>query len=237
MEETLKPVILAFPLRGEWLAPNTPGKKIPSHGTNHLGERYAYDFLQVDWDRRGWPFYRVHWLHYLLFGVPLNKCYCWGQDVHAPCDGVIVEVRDGHKERPRAHLISDYLTALKNAFAFNSGKYTIQAISGNSIIMKCGNTVYAGLAHLQTGSIKVSAGQSVKKGDVLAKVGHSGNSFAPHLHFQLMDSSDAASSNGIPCAFEHYDLFQNGRWKKVCNGIPSDKDRIRFVKDSDTYGI
>ena len=43
------PVIIGFPLRGEWLAPNTPGSKIPSHGTDQLGERYAFDFLQVDW--------------------------------------------------------------------------------------------------------------------------------------------------------------------------------------------
>jgi hypothetical protein len=27
------PVVVEFPLRGEWTAPNTPGKKVPSHGT------------------------------------------------------------------------------------------------------------------------------------------------------------------------------------------------------------
>jgi len=48
MKEIYKPIIVEFPLRGEWLAPNTPGKKIPSHGTDQLGTRYAYDFLQVD---------------------------------------------------------------------------------------------------------------------------------------------------------------------------------------------
>jgi hypothetical protein len=26
------PIIVEFPLQGEWIAPNTPGKKIPSHG-------------------------------------------------------------------------------------------------------------------------------------------------------------------------------------------------------------
>ena len=46
-----EPIIMAFPLRGEWLAPQTPGTKIPSHGTNRLGTRYAFDFIQVDWAR------------------------------------------------------------------------------------------------------------------------------------------------------------------------------------------
>lgn len=42
------PIVVGFPLRGEWYAPNTPGSKIPSHGTNRLGSRYAYDFIQIE---------------------------------------------------------------------------------------------------------------------------------------------------------------------------------------------
>ncbi len=94
--------------------------------------------------------------------------------------------------------------------------------------MKYTDHVYASFAHLQTGSVTVFVGQVVRKGDVLGKVGHSGNSTAPHLHFQLMDSSDLLSAKGIPCAFEQYDLYQNGEWKSVYSGVPSDKDRIRY---------
>lgn len=231
MMEMSKPIIVEFPLRGEWLSPNTPGKRIPSHGTDKLGTRYAYDFLQVDWKRKSLPSYGVHWLQYLLFGVPLNKCYCWGQAVYAPCDGIIVQARDGYKERSRAHLISDLFVAIKSAYVFTPIKDNIQSVAGNYIIMKCGDNVYAGLVHLQTGSIKVSVGQRVKKGDVIGKVGHSGNSFAPHLHFQLMDSSNIVTANGLPCAFEQYELFQNQKWCKVFNGIPTDKDRIRFYAE------
>lgn len=34
MDGTYEPIIVEFPLKGEWFAPNTPGTKIPSHGTN-----------------------------------------------------------------------------------------------------------------------------------------------------------------------------------------------------------
>ena len=49
------PIIVEFPLRGEWKAANSPGDKVPSHGTNKLATRYAYDFIQVDWNRPGKP--------------------------------------------------------------------------------------------------------------------------------------------------------------------------------------
>jgi len=222
------PIIIEFPLRGEWLSPNTPGKRIPSHGTDRLGTRYAYDFLQVDWNRKGWPSYSVHWLQYLLFGVSSNKCYCWGQEVHAPCDGIIVQAHDGYEERAKANLLSDLFVAIKYAYAFNPRKDNIQTVAGNYIIMKCSDNVYAVFVHLQKGSIGISVGQSVNKGDVIGKVGHSGNSFSPHLHFQLMDSNDILIAKGLPCAFEQYELFKDGEWRKVFNSIPTDKDRIRF---------
>lgn len=228
MLEAHKPIIVEFPLRGEWLSPNTPGKKIPSHGTNKLGTRYAYDFIQVDWKRKGLPAYRVSLPQYLLFGVPLNEYYCWGQEVYAPCDGIVVQAKDGYKERERTNLLADMSHAYKIAHYFNPKKDDIQSVAGNYIIMKCGDQVYAALVHLQTESIRVSVGQSVKKGEVIGRVGHSGNSYMPHLHFQLMDSCDMSTANGLPCAFEQYEVFQNGEWKKVVNGIPTDKDRIRF---------
>ena len=107
MSKTREPIIVEFPLRGEWLSPNTPGAKIPSHGTNRFGTRYAYDFIQVDWKRRGWPAYGVSFLQYLILGVSLKDYYCWGQEVYAPCDGIVVQAEDGYKERGRTNLLSD----------------------------------------------------------------------------------------------------------------------------------
>lgn len=77
MIEMNEAIIAAFPLRGEWLSPNTPGTKIPSHGTNQLGTRYTYDFIQVDWNRKGYPAYRVSVPRYFIWGVSLNEYYCW----------------------------------------------------------------------------------------------------------------------------------------------------------------
>jgi murein DD-endopeptidase MepM/ murein hydrolase activator NlpD len=83
------------------------------------------------------------------------------------------------------------------------------------------------LAHLQKGSICVSEGQDVKAGMPLGRVGHSGNSTGPHLHFQLMDSPNLFTAKGLPCAFRNYEKFSCGKWEEILCGIPSNNDRIR----------
>lgn len=228
MLEMYEPIIVEFPLRGEWLSPNTPGTKVPSHGTNQLGTRYAYDFIQVDWNRIGTPAYRVGVMQYLFSGVKLSDYYCWGQEVYSPCDGIVVGAKDGYAENEKTNLLADMSNAYKNAHYFDPEKDDIQSVAGNYVIIKYSENVYAALCHLQTGSIQVSVGQMIKKGEVIGRVGHSGNSFAPHLHFQLMDSSDISVANGVPCAFEQYEIFRDNEWQIIENGIPTDKDRIRF---------
>ena len=228
MLEMYEPIIVQFPLRGEWLSPNTPGTKVPSHGTNQLGTRYAYDFIQVDWNRIGNPAYRVGLMQYLFSGVKLSDYYCWGQEVYSPCDGIVVVAEDGYAENAKTNLLADMSNAYRNAHYFDPEKDDIQSVAGNYVIIKYSENVYAALCHLQTGSIQVSVGQMIKKGEVIGRVGHSGNSFAPHLHFQLMDSGDITVANGVPCAFEQYEIFQDNEWQIIENGIPTDKDRIRF---------
>jgi hypothetical protein len=36
-----RPIVVRFPLRGEWTVERTPAHRIPSHGTDVLGMRYA----------------------------------------------------------------------------------------------------------------------------------------------------------------------------------------------------
>jgi hypothetical protein len=55
MNELNNPVIINLPLDGEWWVPNTHVTKIPSHGTDLLGQRYAYDFMMVDWSNNKKP--------------------------------------------------------------------------------------------------------------------------------------------------------------------------------------
>jgi hypothetical protein len=223
----LDPIVVDFPLRGEWFAPNTPGTKIPSHGTDLFGERYAYDFVGLDPKSRSMRFYRPSPLQYLLFGVRLQDCYGWGQPIYSATAGTVIQAEDGWPERNPVHPLRDFLIMLKNARAFRSNPDAdFRTLSGNFIIIESGEG-FAVYAHAQTGSIRVSPGEKVTPGQHLANVGHSGNSTAPHLHFQLMDHPDPRRAGGIPCCFRSYEVFQDGAWRPVQNGVPKATDRIR----------
>lgn len=224
-----KPIIMQFPVEGEWSTPNTPGTRIPSHGTNILGTRYAYDFLQVNWSRKGKPCYQASFLHYLVVGLPLSMCYCYGKSIYSPCDGTIIKVHSSSKESAKTNVFSDLRRAYKNS-KFDPELDAVNEIAGNHIILKYSDGVYVCLCHLQPNSIIPIEGQRVHKGDLLACIGHTGNSTFPHLHFQLMDSPDVRYANGLLCAFAQYEVQRNGVWEKVYNEIPKAKDRIRYFR-------
>jgi len=55
---------------------------------------------------------------------------------------------------------------------------------GNQVVIRHGNGWKTRYAHLMDGSITVQRGQSVNKGQVIGKVGNSGNSYGAHLHYE-----------------------------------------------------
>jgi murein DD-endopeptidase MepM/ murein hydrolase activator NlpD len=221
------PIVVDLPLRGEWMTPNTPGKQVPSHGTDMLGQRYAYDFVRTDPASRSMKFYRQHPLIAIPFGVKLADCYGWGQPIYAPASGVVVRALDGWPERQRVHIVRDLAIAIKNGLTFNPFKAgNLQQLAGNYIIIETPDA-FAFLAHARRGSIRVKEGERVIVGQQIAEVGHSGNTTAPHLHFQLSDSLDLLTARGLPCCFREYEVLRDGAWQTVTNGIPTHTERIR----------
>jgi hypothetical protein len=223
-----KAIAVRFPLSGQWCAANTPGHKVPSHGTDQLGQRYAYDFLQIDWNKKkGFKFYDKPAIRGLFAGVRLEEAFCWSQPIFSPFQGEVVEVRDGCRERDPVHMARDLAVLIKNALTFKADSNDdLHPVVGNHIILK-GEESYALIAHARCGSIMVSQGETVKEGQQLAEVGHSSNSTAPHLHFQLMDRPQLLQAKGLPCCFKSYESYRKGEWEKVTNGIPGRRERIR----------
>jgi hypothetical protein len=65
---------------------------------------------------------------------------------------------------------------------------TLKDAGGNHVIVDIGDGRYAFYAHLKPHSITVKEGERVKRGQVLGRLGNSGNTTAPHLHFHMMDA-------------------------------------------------
>lgn len=186
------PVIISAPLRGtNWLSASGLSND-SSHrtaalyfdGRPYFPELYGIDFLQIGANGRTFK-----------GDIHQNKnYYCYNQEVLAVADGKIVSIQDGIAEN-NPHT---------KQFAVQINEKTLP---GNYIIIDLGNNKFAAYGHLIPGSIKVKVGDSVKRGDVIAKLGNSGNSAEPHLHFQMMDNAVFLRTNPIPYGFEHFKVI------------------------------
>lgn len=81
---------------------------------------------------------------------------------------------------------------------------TVETVDGNHIVQDLGDGVWAMYGHLQKGSLLVKDGERVKAGQVIAKLGNTGNSNAAHLHFQLMNAPSMFGADAVPYVFDDF---------------------------------
>jgi murein DD-endopeptidase MepM/ murein hydrolase activator NlpD len=81
---------------------------------------------------------------------------------------------------------------------------TLATAGGNSVIEDIGGGRYVAYTHLKPGSIPawLRKGTRLRTGDLIGRVGNSGNSSNPHLHFQVMDGPSFLDAMGLPFVFD-----------------------------------
>jgi hypothetical protein len=188
---THKPASISPPLDGpNWLDGNSCCDMTahrtavnPINGKFWVSERFAIDYLQLTDDFR------------LFSGDPtkLESYPYFGAPIHAVSDGKVVAVVDNLPEQVPTKTPSGL---------------TLDQYGGNHIVQDIGDGNYAFYAHLQPGSLTVKPGDELKSGQTIAKLGNSGNSDAPHLHFHLMDGPDPLMANGLPFVLKSFRLDQ-----------------------------
>jgi len=77
---------------------------------------------------------------------------------------------------------------------------------GNNVMLEIAPNVFAWYAHLRQGSIGVKVGDAVKAGSLIAKLGNSGPSEGPHLHFGLLNKPDPVAGRSLPFVFDSFTL-------------------------------
>ena len=185
------PPVISPPLAGTgWVAVNgcceTGGAHrstgLPVNGAIHFAQRFAIDWMKLDAEG------------HLVHGDPadVHSYACYGADVLAVADGTVVSTLNTLDDQKPG--------SLPDPKTIN-----IQNVDGNHVVLDLGNGVYAFYAHLQKGSIKVSPGDAVKRGQVLGRLGNTGNSSGPHLHFHLMDGPWVLGSSGIPYVIDSFE--------------------------------
>ncbi|MEV7089373.1 M23 family metallopeptidase [Streptomyces sp. NPDC093085] len=199
-EGELGAVEVALPFSGLWRVENSPARRVPSHGTDLFGGRYAIDFTAVDVRHRSAP--SRGWRS-LVGTEPPGLFHGFGRPVLAPVGGVVTAVHDGepdHEARRSQPALVAY--ALSQGGRLRRG---VVGVAGNHVIVSVDESpAHVALAHFRCGSLRVSVGQRVDAGQVLGECGNSGNSTQPHIHMQAMDRTDLSSAQGLPLLFRHY---------------------------------
>ena len=212
--------MISLPFAGLWLARNSPARRVPSHGTDLWGERYAIDFVGVD--RRHRTAARRDWRTFLAT-EPAERFFAYGRPILAPADGVVVKAHDGevdHVGRRSQLTLIPY--ALGQPARLRQG---VGAIAGNYLIIAVRDSgAFVALVHLRSGSIRVAAGEEVMAGQHVAACGNSGNSTQPHVHVQAMDSPDLPVARGVPMAFRRFREWRPGakQFEIRESGIPGE---------------
>lgn len=221
------PVDLALPFSGFWLARNSPARRVPSHGIDLLGERYAIDFIGVD--SRGRSAEHRDW-RTVLATEPAGRFLGYGRPILAPADGVVVAAHDGEADHAgRRSQLALVPYALGQRGRLRQG---VAAIAGNHLVLALrGSGTFAALVHLRAGSLRVTAGDEVTVGQPIAACGNSGNSTQPHLHIQVMDSPDLTVAQGVPITFRHFRERPRGRREFTVreSGVPAESSIVEPV--------
>ena len=175
---------LKFPLRqGNYLVVNGGSNRLVNA---HL-EMNAARFHAYRGSANGVDIVRVNSLGFRARGLlPTDptRYTIFGDSIFSPCNGQVVTAVDGvHEMTPprmdRAHM------------------------AGNHVLIKC-RDVWILLGHMQRGSVTVRGEQQVAAGDLLGRVGNTGNTNEPHLHIHAQTpgtASEPLSGHPVPIVF------------------------------------
>ena len=143
-------------------------------------ETFAVDWARVEGDRL-----------YDGDGSQNEQFYAYGEEVLAVADGTVVFTQDGKPEG-----VPDQATPAQDLSDFG----------GNQVMLQIEPNVYVWYAHLQPGSLMVEVGDEVEAGTPLAKLGNTGPSLGPHLHFGLLDVNNSVTGRSLPFVLDSYTL-------------------------------
>jgi hypothetical protein len=168
----------------------------PIDGSFYAPERFAIDWVQVGKNGR-------------LYNGPRDKLSSYtyyGAKIRSVADGRVVGTRDDQPEQKPGQF--------PEGLALND-------FGGNYVVVEIADGRYAYYAHLQKGSkgVLVQPGDRVRKGQVIGKLGNTGNTDVPHLHFMLIDEKEPLTSHALPFEIDafrtqgvltNYDAFLTG---------------------------
>lgn len=214
--------VLGSPVQGaNWLASDGPSNEPDNHhrrgifvldGGAAISRRFAIDWEQVEQGRSSTGDAR-----------DVHSYYAYGKPVLAVADGRVVTAKDGLPDNVPGHGESFHPAV----------PITIDTVAGNTITLDLGDGQFAYYMHLQPGSLHAKLGDHVRRGQVLARIGASGDAREPHLHFEVTSSPKLGVGEGVPYLIDRYQCraTNGGPIELHVHELPLNKSVVVFGND------
>ena len=179
-----------FPLKGSWQI-NGNYDCIGAHRTQYSME-FAMDFGQLN--ENAMVVYKQD--------MADEDYQAFGKEILAIADGEVIDCFNDTKLKigfPNDRVANEEEQSEKEATIKQFGYMPVQC--GNYIVIKHDNNEYSFYGHMIYHSQTVKKGDFVRQGQIIGKIGNTGKSGSPHLHFHLMNGPDYSSARGLPCHF------------------------------------
>ena len=215
--------VLGPPVEGaNWLADDGPSNDENNH---HRRGVVIFDGAPVD-SRR----YAIDWEQIKdsasFAGDPkdVHSYHSYGKAVLAVADGLVVTTRDGLPDNVPGHGESFHPAV----------PITLETVAGNTITLDLDGGQFAYYMHLQAGSLRAKPGDRVRRGQVLALIGASGDAREPHLHFEVTTSPKLLAGEGVPYLIDNYSCISatGGPMAPRTHELPLNKNIVVFRQSS-----
>jgi Peptidase family M23 len=120
----------------------------------------------------------------------------YGREILAPAAGIVVYARNDVPTNPHPgeEPGDNWYRPLHDP---------VMAYAGNCVVIDHGGSEYSVMMHMQPGSVTVKVGDRVATGQVIGKLGNSGDAFGPHVHYQLQSGPQPWQYQSLPFTFQN----------------------------------
>jgi hypothetical protein len=212
-------IVLGNPLQGgPWCAVYDPDwatghRRViyTVHGKARIPGRFAIDFIKLN----------VNGQYASGNEDSINAWFGYNMPVLAVADGMIAASIDTFSE---SHTLSAH------------PEYSSDKATGNYISLKISDHQFVFYEHLKPSSILVKPGQRVKKGQVIASLGFTGQTTGPHLHLHVANDNSPLGAEGLPFVFDNFELlgrysnfddFGKNTWSKMPGNKTANRQQQR----------
>lgn len=199
-----------LPVEGQWFMKGMPIAGVLNHHRFGCANEFGVDLLLLGSNGK-------------VFkgdGKLASDYFSFGAKVLAAADGVVVMVNNSSIQEWSRFNPAEGETV--EAFQKRQMRETreglqgdvLQWVAGNYIVIKHSGNEYSSYLHLRENSVRVKEGETVKRGQHIADVGNTGDSYGAHLHFQVNDGPDILRGRSLPFTFENIEveLMETGQF-------------------------